>query len=222
MDRKQAASRVGVEHRVSRLVIVVLVLAGLATGARAFREMIHEAKRVTAHTRATVYGQLPQFSLLRETGAHIKLSDLIGKIWVADFIFTRCAGPCPVMTQSMAGLHNLLSGMDNVRFITFSVDPEYDTVEVLSRYAASFGADPNRWAFLTGSRGAIVDLALHGFKLAVAEQIDGDDGHRFIHSTKFVLIDEHGRIRGYYDGVDPQDVTRLATDITTMIGRGDR
>lgn len=152
------------------------------------------------------------------------LDDLRGKVWVADFIFTNCAGPCPRLTSHMSRLQEALAGVaggGEVRLVSFSVDPEKDTPEVLAEYGRRFRADFTRWSFLTGGKQAIYDLIFEGFKLAIddgALSKDGTPGPGIItHSVRFVLVDREGRIRGYYPGEDADIVERIAPDIERLL-----
>ena len=158
-------------------------------------------------------GTLPDFRLTERSGRPLSLADLRGRPWVADFIFTQCGGACPAMTARMARLHRDLS--TGVAFVSFTVDPTHDTPEVLARYAATFRADES-WHFLTGAQKDLYDLSVGGFKLAAmevppAEQAAGGDGP-FLHSSKFVLVDGEGVIRGYYDSTDEQAMRALVAD----------
>jgi protein SCO1 len=142
-----------------------------------------------------------------------------GKIWVADFIFTRCSGACPAMTARLARLRRVVP--DEVAFVSFTVDPGNDTPEVLARYAVNFGIDP-RWQFVTGPQKDLFALSTDGFKLAAMEvppeeQKAGGDGP-FLHSSKFVLVDRFGDIRGYYDSTDEDEMKELIADITRLQG----
>ena len=133
-------------------------------------------------------GEVAEFDLVRSTGEPLRRSDLKGRIWVVDFIFTRCAGPCPRMTDQMRTLTRQLSG-DDVRFLSISVDPEYDTPEVLADYARRFEADPERWVFATGDKARIYQLSAESFYLPVEDPTDTD---QIIHSTRFVVLDPEG------------------------------
>jgi protein SCO1/2 len=160
------------------------------------------------------FGRLPDFSLQDHRGHPATLAGLKGRIWVADFIFTRCGGACPAMTARMSRLRHEVP--DEVAFVSFTVDPANDTPEVLARYAANFKGDP-RWRFVTGRQKDLYALSTDGFKLAAmevppAEQEAGGDGP-FLHSSKFVLVDRFGDIRGYYDSTDENEVKKLAADI---------
>jgi protein SCO1 len=181
-------------------------------------------QRLRAESSATetlpVLGTVPDFSFTERSGRTVTLADLRGHVWVADFIFTRCGGPCPTMCATMAALQRSLAGAPEGRLVSFSVDPDYDTPEVLTKYASRFNADSARWLFLTGSRAEIHKLANNGLKLAVVNE--GPGGHRpeaseIVHSTKFALVDRASRIRGYYDGMDPAEQARLLPAIGTLL-----
>jgi protein SCO1/2 len=158
--------------------------------------------------------QVPQFSLIDQDGKPFTNQSVSGKVWVADFVFTRCAGPCPTMTAKIAELAHAIDHPD-VRFVSFSVDPEYDTPAVLKDYASRFGADHARWTFVTGDRQQIFSLAQEGMKITA---LPADADNVIIHSEKFVLIDGDGMIRGYYDLSDPEAMTRLPHDIRALAG----
>ena len=164
-------------------------------------------------------GQVPDFRLLERSGQAVTRGDLLGRPWVADFIFTSCAGVCPAMTARMARLRREAPA-GQVRFVSFTVDPARDTPEVLARYAAKAGAGPD-WLFVTGPQKDLHALATAGFKLAAMEvplgQEQGADGP-FLHSGKFVLVDREGAIRGYYDSDDEEEMGALARDLPRMAG----
>lgn len=154
---------------------------------------------------------VPDFNLTDQRGQILELSDMMGKIWVADFIFTNCPTICPAMTQEMARLQSEFVA-DPVYFVSFSVDPERDTSAVLSRYAKAYGADERRWHFLTGDKGRIYQLAEEGFSLAA-----GHKGTELLHSTRFVLVAPDGNIYGYYDSRSKPALLRLRRDINALL-----
>ncbi len=158
------------------------------------------------------YGAVPPFSLTEAGGRIVTLADLAGSIWVADFIFTRCAGSCPMMTSRMASLSRSLEARSDIKLVSFTVDPERDSVDVLSKYAKLAGADPGQWLFLTGAKDALHGLARNGFHLGVEEQAE-DGAEPILHSTRLILIDRTGRIRGYYDATDETALERLTADL---------
>ena len=163
-------------------------------------------------SRLAVHHQLPDFALTNQHGHALSLADLEGKVWVADFIFTSCPTICPPMTDEMTRLQDEFPSESALRFVSFSVDPERDTPAVLSRYADSFGADHSRWFFLTGEKALIYQLAHDGFNLAVGHQ-----GSEILHSTRFVLVDRQGNVRGYYDSRNKTNLQRLRRDISTLL-----
>ena len=156
---------------------------------------------------------VPDFNLTTQQGESLTLSDMKGKIWVADFIFTNCPTICPAMTQEMARLQSEFVA-DPVYFVSFSVDPERDTSEVLSHYATAYGADDRRWHFLTGDKTHIYQLAEKGFSLAA-----GHNGTELLHSTRFVLIAPDGNIYDYYDSRSKPALLRLRRDVKTLLGK---
>ncbi len=138
------------------------------------------------------------FALTNQAGAVITRSNLLGKVWLADIIFTRCAGPCPEMTRRMAELQSAIPPQAPVAFVTLTTDPLFDTPKVMQAYSRRFGAQPGRWHFLTGTPRQIADLAVQGLKLTVVDkeeskQVDPND--LFIHSTIFVVVDKRGQAR---------------------------
>lgn len=160
-------------------------------------------------------GAVPAFSLVDERGQPFTLETVRGRVWVADFIFTRCAGQCPMMSDAMARLQRAFAGAPQMLLVSFSVDPLHDTPGVLSAYAAHYGARPDRWRFVTGSEDAIVQLAQVGFHLGVSR--DGSAVEPITHSVRFTLIDALGRIRGYYEATDQAALQRLEHDAKTLL-----
>ena len=154
-----------------------------------------------------VLGEVPAFSLLDQDGHTVRPQTLKGKPWLATFVFTRCAGPCPVITGKMAAFQRSIKA-PNLEFVSFSVDPAYDTPAVLKEYAAKFGADETRWHFLTGEKDAVMATARRMFITALPATKD----QPIIHSEKFILVDAAGKIRGYYDNNDAQEMAQLPTD----------
>lgn len=157
-----------------------------------------------------VLSQLPQEPLEK-----FGLADYKGKVWLAGFIFTRCAGPCPMITFNMAALQKSLP--PEVRLASFSVDPAHDTPAVLEEYAARFGADPARWRFVTGKRKELYRFYLEGFRLGVSLDPKAPPSLRAAHSAKLVLVDGKGRIRAYYDGTDANALKGLPRDAAALL-----
>lgn len=160
-----------------------------------------------ARNKATpppVLGQVSDFELTDQDGRKVSLRDLKGKLWIADFIFTRCAGPCPLMSSRMAELQNTIAGVPNVQLVSFSVDPVYDQPELLKEYGRRYGAKPDLWLFLTGDEKRIHEMIVKDFKMGVAPAGADPTEQPIIHGTHFVLVDGEGRIRGYYGVAGPE------------------
>jgi cytochrome oxidase Cu insertion factor (SCO1/SenC/PrrC family) len=157
-----------------------------------------------------VIGELDDFSMTDQSGRTLSRDDLLGKVWVADVIFTRCPGPCAKMTARMVDLQSSIPAKWPVKLVSLTTDPEYDTPEVLQRYATTFKADPKRWSFLHAAKPAIVDLAVKNLKLVVLDKEEARESPNdlFIHSTTLALVDKHGRLRGAFESL-PMDVSRL-------------
>ncbi len=154
---------------------------------------------------------VPDVTLTERSGAELPLSDLKGKAWIADFIFTNCGGSCPIMSSTMASFQEQLKDVHNVLLVSFSVDPARDTPEALRDYADLYKASASRWLFLTGEKQKIDHLTRDGFHLAVAADT-GSTVEPIIHSTMFVLVDRQGVIRGYYDSSDEKSIERVVAD----------
>ena len=146
------------------------------------------------------------FSLTERTGRTVTEKDLQGSVWVASFVFTRCTGPCPQVTATIARLQSDLKDEPGVKFVTFTVDPSHDDMTKLHEYAKHFNADPDRWLFLTGDEATIHKLMREQFKQAIEKKTGSDvkPGDEFGHSTRLLLVDRNGLIRASFDGM-PND-----------------
>ena len=196
-------------RRIVLWAVLVAVLLGVAVAAG--------WSRFARTTPPPILGQVPPFALTNRDGRPVTLASLAGSPWIADFVFTRCAASCPMMTARLARLGKELPAGEQVRRVSFTVDPVHDTPEVLARYAATFHA-PADWLFLTGSEPDLHRLSRAGFKLAI-DVPKGDAGSAvepILHSTRFVLVDGEGRIRGYYDGEDGEAMGRLVRDLKAI------
>ncbi|HEV3410504.1 MAG TPA: SCO family protein [Chthoniobacterales bacterium] len=174
----------------------------------------HLQKLQLAQRSLGQYGTVPEFRLTNQDGQPFGSAELKGKVWISAFIFTNCPGPCPIISSRMAEMQKPLEKTD-VHLVSFSVDPENDTPEVLRDYAARLRADTQRWTFLTGPTGTIYDLTRSGFKLAV--QGASDENPQPIHATRAVLVDRRGAIRGYYDMLAADAVTKLLADTSNLL-----
>ncbi|MGA4643211.1 SCO family protein [Limisphaera sp. 4302-co] len=181
---------------------VGLVLLGLTLAVLLALALV--AVRRNPEPPLPVLGTVPDFVLTNQSGIAVTRADLRGHPWVADIIFTRCAGPCPILTRRMKMLQDALPADRPVRLVTLTTDPAYDTPEVLRRYGEKFGADFRRWWFLTGAPEQIARLAVDGLKLTALEIPEEQRSHPaelFIHSTTFVLVDGQGRLRASFETV---------------------
>jgi protein SCO1/2 len=172
-------------------------------------------------------GTLPPFSLTDEHGDAFPRDKLHGKIAVFDFVFTNCATACPLLTQEMARLQDevVKHGLDQrVRLLSVSVDPERDTLDKLRAYAQRAGADPRVWHFLRGDEASLRKVVVDGLLQVMDKQADKAalDGFTILHGTRFVLVDDKARIRGFYDANDAADRARLRHDLFGLAKGGIR
>ena len=171
----------------------------------------------------TVWHKIANITLTNQLGNTVSTDSLRGRIIIADFFFTRCPSICPALTRNMKGLQDGLKLKDItkrldttfVQFLSFSVDPERDSVPVLKKYADKNGVNHDVWWLLTGPKKDIYDYALEELKLGL--QDGGTVDENFIHSEKFVLIDKTGVVRGYYSGLNENELSKLAEDITLLM-----
>jgi protein SCO1 len=161
------------------------------------------------HRALPVLGKIAGFTLTNQNDRAETLADLTNHVWIADIIFTRCAGPCPRMTAQMKSLQDLLPATSEAKLVTLTTDPDNDIPEVLKKYGERFNADFSRWTFLTGTKSEIAMLASDSLKLSavpVKPEQRKDDADLFIHTTIFVIVDKQARLRGVFetggDGVD--------------------
>lgn len=162
------------------------------------------------------------FSFLNQDGKRITQAAVAGKVYVVEYFFTTCGTICPKMNRQMQRVHGKFKNDDRFRILSFTVDPDTDTVAQLKRYADAHGANSGRWIFLTGEKEDLYALARTSFfVLKPSEAVNqGDVGSDFIHTNNFVLVDQKKRIRGYYDGTSPKDVTQLMHDISLLLKEG--
>ena len=167
-----------------------------------------------AHRPLDSLGAVPPFQLVNQNGQPFGSAQLNGRIWIADFVFTSCRGPCPMISSRMSELQRPLENSD-VHLVSFSVDPATDTPAVLRDYAERLHAREGRWDFLTGPTNGIYDLIQKGFKLAVSD--GASELGVPVHSTRAALVDRRGVIRGYYDLTQPDTVTKLLADTSHLL-----
>ncbi len=160
-------------------------------------------------TLLPIIGQIADFTLTNQDGNISTLADFTNRVWVADIIFTSCAGPCPRMTTQMKSLQETIPADSRARLVTLTTFPEFDTPELLKKYGTHYGADFSRWTFLTGAKTAITKLAANGLKLSaqpVKPEEQQNPADLFIHSTYFVVVDKRAQLRAVFEtggeGVD--------------------
>lgn len=195
------------------LLIVLLVVAYLAS--------LVELKQ--KQPRLPVLGRVADFTLTNQYDQVTTLADFTNHVWVADIIFTRCAGPCPRMTQQMGLLQTALPRNSAARLVTLTTDPDFDSPAVMKRYGERFGANFNRWTFLTGTKAQIAGLGGDSLKLSavpVKAEDRKDSADLFIHSTIFVVVDKHAQLRGVFEtGGDGVEWTNVEPHIIAAVRR---
>jgi uncharacterized membrane protein YozB (DUF420 family) len=166
-----------------------------------------------------VYATVSDFTLTNQNGQTVTLSNLRGQIWIADVIFTRCPGQCLIMSQHMKELQGRLPAVQPIRLVSFTTDPAYDKPPIFKKYAERFGANDERWSFLTGDKSTLHRVEVEDMKLAVVDKPVAQQevpNDLFIHSEKFVLLDKFGRVRGYFDGETPGVIAEVLAAADTV------
>lgn len=192
---------------------ITLVLIPVATAA-ILLWLRHAQIEHLAARQITQYGTVPEFQFINQNGQPFGSANLRGKIWIADFVYSTCPGPCPMISTRMSELQKPLAKTD-VQLVSFTVDPEKDTPEMLRGYAEHLNADTTKWTFLTGRKNDVYSLIHDGFKLAVVDP--GVASPQLVHSTRVALVDRHGTIRGYYDATEADAVTKLLADTSHLL-----
>jgi protein SCO1/2 len=167
-------------------------------------------KKANSSYTISVIKDVPPFLFKTQDGKLFSEKEFRNKITVLDFMFTSCPGPCPIMTNNMIHLYQDYEKVDEVQFVSITVDPNIDSEEILKQYANAHGVNDSRWQFLTSDLEAIKDLKKNGFMLYADELPRG-------HAVKFVLIDRDGRIRKYYDGTDKASMAVLRKDLNHLV-----
>jgi protein SCO1/2 len=201
--------------------LLLAALVGVAAVA-VRQQVLRAARQASLERRAALpdLGRVQDFMLTNRDGRAVRLADLAGAPWIADFVFTRCVSSCPLLSARLARLDRTLPPGSAIRLVSLSVDPAHDSPAVLERYARSLSAS-RRWLFLSGDEPQIQRLSRQDFKLAL-EPGGGNGGtggtEAILHSTRFVLIDADGAIRGSYQALDPEALRRLDADARALAG----
>ncbi len=189
------------------LTAVIAVTGALAYG------MFYGLLALEARRPPPVLATMPDFRFLNQRGEEFTREDLLGSIWIAAFVYTRCPDICPQIVARLKTQAQRLP--EEVRFLVFTVDPTYDTPEVLAAFAESWGLDA-RWVFLTGEKDALYTFVRDAFRVTALEVFDRES--RFItHTGQVVLLDREARLRGYYSSLDDQNLSRLAEDLRKIL-----
>jgi len=175
-------------------------------------------------SKLPVFHQIQSFALTNQNGRTVTLDSLRGNVWIADVIFTRCAGTCLVLTREMREVQAAFPATARLRFISLTADPEFDSSEVLRKYGNHFQADPQRWFFLTGEKSDVYGLAIDQLKFTVVDnERDRKPGEElFLHSQKFVVVDATGHVRTYINGTEPNTVPELIRVTKALLKEGTR
>lgn len=187
---------------------------------RYFYDSVQTVTKYGKTTDDTIWHQVKNFTLTNQLGKKVSLSDLNGKIIIADFFFTSCPSICPALTRNMKRIQDAFNKTDTVvRFLSFSVDPVRDSAERLKKYSDKFGINPDTWWLLTGPKDEIYDIAKKEFKANIA---DTNVDTNFIHTQYFFMLDKDRVMRGWYNGLDSVHLSRLADDVVLLMLEKDR
>lgn len=160
----------------------------------------------------TIFHQIPDFKAINQYGDTKTLASFDNKILVVDFFFTRCPGICPKMTSQLTRVQEIFKDIEDVRILSFTVDPDFDSSAVLSAYSQKFGVDTAVWHLLqTKTKIDVFNLGFYGFK------VPSDTVDKFLHSEKMILVDKQKHIRGFYTGTEKKEVDRLTTEIGILL-----
>ncbi len=199
------------------LIIIVLVAIGVSACEPNEKRLPYYYPIVEGEIQSNLPGDyevLPDFRLVNQNGDSIGKEDIKGKVIVADFVFTSCPGICPTLTSHMTQIQEAFLKDDKVQILSFSVDPSYDTPEVLRAYVEKYEIDTDRWMLLTGEKEKMYDLIQNGFRLSAYEDSLAPGG--IYHDQRFVLLDGSFHFRGYYFGTKQEDLDQLKEDISFL------
>jgi protein SCO1/2 len=202
-------------HKIEWLVWGALLITVLAIAIAFVRTRVQEG---ALNRSLDVLATVPDFTLTNQLAQPVSLSNLLGQVWVADVIFTRCPMSCEKMTQRMRTLEEQISARAPVKFVSITTDPEYDTPPVLKKYAERHGVDESRWHFLTGIKRDVYELSVSGMKFTVLENTNRViPNDFFLHSEHFVLVDKHGNIRGIFEGAEDEERKQLLLAVKKLV-----
>lgn len=188
------------------VVSIVIIVVGTFIWSRFARSVLDRQQPIVSKLPP---GPVPEFTLTESHGQPLTRADLLGKIWVANLMFTSCPSTCPTLSATMSKLDRALGPRDDVRLVSITITPEYDQPAVLRQYAEGFKAS-DKWLFLTGERAQIVKLANEGFWMSA-----GTPG-TVTHSDNFVLVDREGKVRGFFDGTKLENADTIAAEVEKL------
>jgi protein SCO1 len=169
-----------------------------------------------------VIATVPDFKLQDQNSQPFGSDQLKGRVWVADFIFTRCPTICPLITQKMQKIQHRLHNLGPAaHLVSFTADPDYDTPARLLEFAEHHRVSPRMWSFLTGPPESVKTTVIAGLKVSMGREGPEDDVGSVFHGTHFVVVDQRMRIRGYYDSSSEEAIERLIRDVGLLVNRGD-
>ena len=185
------------------------------TGNVKFEKVIYKGEEIND----TVFHSIPNFNLTDQNGKPQNSNLFKNKIHIAEFIFTRCPGQCPIMSKEMQRVQESFENEKDVIILSYSVDPEFDTPENLKIYANNLGAIDGKWYFLTGQKKEIYRMAYYGYFVTAKEENKNLTNleDRFVHTDKCILVDSEGHIRGFYNGTDRKDIDKLVLETKVLL-----
>ena len=199
-------------RRITLVALIGIIFVALVLSPLVLRVLAPTSASTLDAGSEMAFWPAPDFSLTTQAGETLTSDDLDGLFWIATFGFTTCPGICPAMTHEMKRLHDRYANEDRVRFLFISVDPANDTPEVLAAYAQDYGADTDRWHFLTGEAAHIQSLSAEGFKVGTVVNPSN-------HSSRFVLTGPNGMILGFYDSLDGDQMRALEQTLDAALAR---
>lgn len=191
---------------------IALCICGLAIS-----RYVSSALSMTTTADLAIYSDIPDFSLVDHKRERVQRSDFDNRVWIASFIFTRCAGQCPMISKQLTRLQHDFADLKSFRFVSLTVNPTYDTPDRLAEYKKHYNSADERWRLLTGDRDEVIALCMKGFRVAINEDSDGNVVEPIAHSSRLVLVDQKGRIRGYYDAMDEAAMKQLRVDARSLV-----
>lgn len=198
-----------------RLILLMFILLGCNKNNENDRLLpLFGPKHINPQSGDTIYHTILPFRLKSQYNTDITFDSIRGKILVTDFFFATCRSICPEMSKHMAALQKKYANDDSLIFLSHTVNPMHDSVDVLRAYAEQYGAVRGKWYLLTGNRDSIYHLAKYSYLINALEDEEAEQG--FLHSELFVLVDPDGHIRGYYDGTSDEEMKRLENDIALL------